>query len=1168
LQVRQLDADGNRLWALARPGAGAARSLWSLETAGDEPRREWAVVGSSGFPAAEDWRQAVWAEIIGGELWWTTQSGVLWRVSLNTPVWRRSELTPGPSSIRVSDDGVVWWLDADRTLHAKDPDSGRTDFIGSYVVEMQSHEVGFTEPPQPDTGLFWVLLVILAAAALAMWALGEWQPGSSLPFWLCVFGALVAGVLLWVLGTSRLPLPTRQIRFAQSVEHYWLDGDEVTVETAEQGRWRFDVDGTQAALRGRQEVSWQPPADGGRPPPRDTGWRVSVDGGLRIQRRGGDGTWQPVERGEQGFLHDQVDSFAVAGGVLFAATPAGVAEYRLGPPLSWSRLVENVGGGSLTKESGTVWVVAGDPGSQHWHRDPQGRWLSARPPWPRRVEEGGFRWIHQPRRDDLPKAGFDSASGRFRSDVAVGLRRDREGRGWIETPAGWRLVMITDDRVELGEPRLEAPDPAPTTATWKLDQHWSCSREEQPWGGDEIGLRLADLPPVDDPFGDLGRWPDLHALAVLPTPDATWIGTAAGVRRRDADGTETLHLRGRRIERLERGRDGSLYCRTAGAGDYRWNGGEWLPAEPADEVFGDTRVLGLELGERVKVAAEEHFEGGIELLDFRFDRFLHDAVEEVVGTGDGFWARTPAGVERLRLRGTEIAGHRGHFRSRTVSVLLRGQSPDSRIFARTADGRTWSPAEDRGWSLADRVVGNPFTTTREGRVSDIVSWQRQPGSNRAALVTAAGSLSFENGKLTSDWVTAVGGVPGNRLQATRAGILTAAGMIPNPPGGERGEDFHLAISRDRGQPWVRVASKSALRFDGIWLPASVSEPTVARARFDGLAWELGQVSEDRPRVAAGGKLRTSGGSLADGSFRSAGLVLDGAGRFRFDVVRSVAGRSDRLWLAHDAGLIAFDPDLSLSAAELFIPGRELLPALAENPSLRLFSDLRQWLWATGSSGGDRAAAVSESGPRFRPLRDGEQELLDALSQPQWHGLLGGSEATIELAGSHALEIESERTLRTFDPLPDGVVALSGAGSDVLILTAHGLQRLEAGRLPRRSLGRPPSVCSFEPIYFDFRQRELAGPGLARIARIAELLNGPCRDVQLWVDGYTDHLGTREGNAIMSIKRAGKVVDALVDAGVERSRMRVRAFGDRTARTDTDDPDELAGDRRVEINVRE
>src|SRR5215467_8199167 len=82
--------------------------------------------------------------------------------------------------------------------------------------------------------------------------------------------------------------------------------------------------------------------------------------------------------------------------------------------------------------------------------------------------------------------------------------------------------------------------------------------------------------------------------------------------------------------------------------------------------------------------------------------------------------------------------------------------------------------------------------------------------------------------------------------------------------------------------------------------------------------------------------------------------------------------------------------------------------------------------------------------------------------------------------------------------------------------------------------------------------------------------GSLRDNPSWrirVEGYTDNVGSKAANEMLSEKRAESVVDWFVAHGVDRSRLTAKGYGEVRPVGDNATEDGRAKNRRVEL-VRE
>jgi outer membrane protein OmpA-like peptidoglycan-associated protein len=101
------------------------------------------------------------------------------------------------------------------------------------------------------------------------------------------------------------------------------------------------------------------------------------------------------------------------------------------------------------------------------------------------------------------------------------------------------------------------------------------------------------------------------------------------------------------------------------------------------------------------------------------------------------------------------------------------------------------------------------------------------------------------------------------------------------------------------------------------------------------------------------------------------------------------------------------------------------------------------------------------------------------------------------------------------------------------------------------------------INFDFNKASVRPDGKPIIAQVLKLMqDNP--GLKLAINGHTDNVGTRTYNLELSEKRAAAVVDALVAAGISRSRLSSGGFGPDQPIAENDTEKGRAKNRRVEL----
>lgn len=102
------------------------------------------------------------------------------------------------------------------------------------------------------------------------------------------------------------------------------------------------------------------------------------------------------------------------------------------------------------------------------------------------------------------------------------------------------------------------------------------------------------------------------------------------------------------------------------------------------------------------------------------------------------------------------------------------------------------------------------------------------------------------------------------------------------------------------------------------------------------------------------------------------------------------------------------------------------------------------------------------------------------------------------------------------------------------------------------------------VFFESRSTTLDSDALEVVDEIAASAKST-RPETILIRGYADRRGSAGDNAQLSDERAQTVARALLDRGIEASRVRTQAFGE----TSTDgDPLLQAADRRVEVLLRQ
>jgi outer membrane protein OmpA-like peptidoglycan-associated protein len=169
------------------------------------------------------------------------------------------------------------------------------------------------------------------------------------------------------------------------------------------------------------------------------------------------------------------------------------------------------------------------------------------------------------------------------------------------------------------------------------------------------------------------------------------------------------------------------------------------------------------------------------------------------------------------------------------------------------------------------------------------------------------------------------------------------------------------------------------------------------------------------------------------------------------------------------------------------------------------------------------------------------------------------------------------------PAPDGhigTIVVERDGERRVIHSAYGSQQLradgslDAGQLTQAevrsrfgatldALPAPPATFI---LYFLADSDELTAESKVELEHVfAELKRRPLPDIV--VIGHTDTVGARRYNDRLSLARAERLREILIERGIPADRIQARGRGERELLVPTGDDVREARNRRVEINVR-
>lgn len=164
--------------------------------------------------------------------------------------------------------------------------------------------------------------------------------------------------------------------------------------------------------------------------------------------------------------------------------------------------------------------------------------------------------------------------------------------------------------------------------------------------------------------------------------------------------------------------------------------------------------------------------------------------------------------------------------------------------------------------------------------------------------------------------------------------------------------------------------------------------------------------------------------------------------------------------------------------------------------------------------------------------------------------------------------------------PSGAVTVESGGKQAVLDQPYAAARVkEPGRVEpgtvteqevRQSFGdalaaQPMRPASFV-IYFEEDRDDLTPESRQVLGRVIDAI-APYPAPEIVAIGHTDRVGTVQRNDALSLRRAERVKEELVKAGIAADRIRIEGRGEREPLVPTADEVPEPRNRRVEINLR-
>jgi len=103
--------------------------------------------------------------------------------------------------------------------------------------------------------------------------------------------------------------------------------------------------------------------------------------------------------------------------------------------------------------------------------------------------------------------------------------------------------------------------------------------------------------------------------------------------------------------------------------------------------------------------------------------------------------------------------------------------------------------------------------------------------------------------------------------------------------------------------------------------------------------------------------------------------------------------------------------------------------------------------------------------------------------------------------------------------------------------------------------------------FDFGKATIRPESMNIIVNATKTMNEEIPNSSFYIDGYTDNVGSATANKSLSKKRAQAVANALIAAGIDKTRIMARGLGEENPKCDNKMDEGRQCNRRVEVTIR-
>ncbi|SOE23354.1 K(+)-stimulated pyrophosphate-energized sodium pump [Spirosomataceae bacterium TFI 002] len=158
-------------------------------------------------------------------------------------------------------------------------------------------------------------------------------------------------------------------------------------------------------------------------------------------------------------------------------------------------------------------------------------------------------------------------------------------------------------------------------------------------------------------------------------------------------------------------------------------------------------------------------------------------------------------------------------------------------------------------------------------------------------------------------------------------------------------------------------------------------------------------------------------------------------------------------------------------------------------------------------------------------------------------------------------------LAVFKELPENTIPMFGIGNGELNFPMNGIEQELISFIQSDEEAGKENWFNFNNLNFESGSSKIDGTTMMEVENIAKILKA-FKNVKIKVGGYTDNTGDAASNLQLSSDRATAVKNALLELGINNSRIESEGYGQEHPVASNDTEEGRTQNRRIAISVRE